>query len=259
MVSSGVPDGAAGAHDTMRRMAHAPPHQAATRHTLHRIAAHVLGRRRHQMTGRFGLRACPGGFATPAFGDGPEALRVTDGTLVRDVGDRTDSVTVSGSTLRTLVAFAGADLEREFSSGTDTPELGDVDEPLRVEAADAGVLADWFTLGARTLDLVVSGLPAASEPAVVQLWPEHFDLGTNVGLPSGERVNLGASPGDGGIDEPYLYVGPWGSERPGDPTFWNAPFGAVRRASELGGRQDGVDAGVDFVRRGLDRLAGAAI
>jgi hypothetical protein len=242
----------------MRRMVHAPEQFADTRHTLHRIAAHVLGRRRHQVTGRFGLRASPGGFATPAFGDEPEALRVTDGILVRDTGSRTASVPITGSTLRALVSVAGTDLGHEFSSGADTPELGDVDEPLHLDPGPAGVLADWFTVGARTLDRVVSGLPAAAEPAVVQLWPEHFDLGTNVELPSGERVNLGASPGDDGIDEPYLYVGPWGTERPGDPTFWNAAFGAVRRASELGGPADALDAGVEFLRSGLGRLAGAA-
>ena len=38
-----------------------------TRRALHRIAAHVLGRRRYQVAGRFGLRASPAGFATPAW------------------------------------------------------------------------------------------------------------------------------------------------------------------------------------------------
>ena len=47
-----------------------------TREVLHRVAAHVLGRRRYQVSGRFGLRASPGGFATPAFGDGPEVVRI---------------------------------------------------------------------------------------------------------------------------------------------------------------------------------------
>jgi hypothetical protein len=43
-------------------------------------------------------------------------------------------------------------------------------------------------------------------------------------------VNYGVSPGDGFLPEPYAYVGPW---TPREGEFWNAPFGAVRRASEL--------------------------
>ena len=40
-----------------------------TRLALQRLAVHVLARRRHAVTGRFGLRPAPGGLATPAFGD----------------------------------------------------------------------------------------------------------------------------------------------------------------------------------------------
>jgi hypothetical protein len=50
----------------------------------------------------------------------------------------------------------------------------------------------------------------------------------------GVRVKPGASPGDGICAEPHLYVGPWTTDRPRDSEFWNAPFGAMRRASELG-------------------------
>jgi hypothetical protein len=57
----------------------------ATRRTLHRVAAHVLGRGRCEVCGRFGLRASPGGFATPAFGAGPEALRVAGDAIVREM------------------------------------------------------------------------------------------------------------------------------------------------------------------------------
>jgi hypothetical protein len=45
-----------------------------------------------------------------------------------------------------------------------------------------------------------------------------------------DEVNYGVSLGDGFLAEPYAYVGPW-AHREGD--FWNAPFGAVRRAAEL--------------------------
>ena len=56
---------------------------------------------------------------------------------------------------------------------------------------------------------------------------------------------------DVAIDEPYLYLGPWTDDRPGDAGFWNAPFGAVLRRSELGT----AEAGADFIRRGLALLS----
>ncbi len=75
------------------------------------------------------------------------------------------------------------------------------------------------------------------------LWPEHFDVGISV-----NEVNYGISPGDGYLDEPYAYVGPW-QRRQG--TFWNAPFGAARPIAEL----SDVDAVVAFLAEGRDRAA----
>jgi hypothetical protein len=227
-----------------------------TRTTLHRIAAHVLGRRRHEVSGRFGLRPTPGGFSTPAFGDETETVRVVATVLVRETGSGAAYHPLPGATLRALAAFAGADIVRPFTVGDDTPAIGDLDGPLEVDAAAAYVLADWFALGARALHEVLASLPAAARPAVVQLWPEHFDLATNVGVGGGddERVNLGASPGDSFCDEPYLYVGPWGAARPGDGSYWNAPFGAFVRRADVVGARDPVGAAVQFLRRGVARL-----
>jgi hypothetical protein len=67
---------------------------------------------------------------------------------------------------------------------------------------------------------------------VAQLWPEHFDHGSLVSV-GDDRYNVGASPGDAAEPGPYLYVGPWSDERPGDPDLWNAPFGAVLRRADL--------------------------
>jgi hypothetical protein len=242
-------------------MAEVPNKRAlvATRRTLHRVAAHVLGRRRHQISGRFGLRASPGGFATPAFGEHPESLRVDEGLVVRDIGAQTAALAIAGSTMRRLITFAGADPDVEFSVGDETPALGDLDEPLLVDPDPAGLLAGWFTLGACALDRVLADLPEDADPATVQLWPEHFDLGTTVRFATGAGVNLGASPGDDGIEEPYLYVGPWGPDRPGDPAFWNAPFGAVLRTSDIPPSPDAVDAAATFLRSGLDRLAPSTV
>jgi hypothetical protein len=87
------------------------------------------------------------------------------------------------------------------------------------------------------------------------LWPEHFDAGCDVVDGKGRRVNLGASPGDGFSDEPYLYVGPWEGERPGDADYWNAPFGAALGYARLLAAADPVAEGVAFVQRGLTLLA----
>jgi hypothetical protein len=114
------------------------------------------------------------------------------------------------------------------------------------------VIADWFDLGWRAID--AAGAAAAGPPSTTQLWPEHFDAGAAVpfGPDADDRTNLGASPGDGFHDEPYLYVGPWGSDRPGDPSFWNAPFGAALGRADVGSLDDAVA----FFERGLSLLRG---
>lgn len=226
----------------------------STRSALHRIAAHVLARRRHQMSGRFGLRASPGGFATPAFGPDPEVVRLQQGTLVRETSAGAAYINVEGSSLSELATFADADLSAEFSVGRDTPPMGATHEPFQIDGAASDVIAGWYDLGWMVLDMTISQLPASSEPAVIQLWPEHFDAGTNVALPDGRRVNLGASPGDSYCGEPYLYVGPWTDDRPGGEDYWNAPFGAVIRRSELLRNAEPMAHGVTFMTTGLTLL-----
>lgn len=99
--------------------------------------------------------------------------------------------------------------------------------------------------------------PAALDASRTQLWPEHFDVGTTVTIGAGDadRVNLGASPGDGFHPDPYLYVGPWGSDRPGPGDYWNAPFGAVLGYADLAASDDPVAAGVAFLTAGLSHLS----
>jgi hypothetical protein len=228
------------------------PELVPTRRAVHRVAAHVLGRRRYQVAGRFGLRASPAGLATPAFGEGPEVLRLAGTHLVREDSDGTAFMPVPGSSLRQLARFVDADLDAEFSVGADTPDIGDPDEIIDVDPSALATLAGWLDLGWRVLDDVVAGLGPAAEPAVLQLWPEHLDAGTNVAVGAGPRVNLGFSPGDDLCEEPYLYVGPWGPERPGDPAYWNQAFGALQRSSELG--PDPADDARRFIIRGLEYL-----
>jgi hypothetical protein len=225
--------------------------------SLHRIAAHVLARRRSEVSGRFGLRASPGGIATPAFGDGPEVVRLAGPDLVRETGGSSAAVRVMGSTLRRLAEFAGTDLDAAFTCGDDTPGVGDPDAVLVFDAARWKVLAEWYDLGWRSLDAVLAKLPAEAEPAVLQLWPEHLDVGTSLGLPSGERVNLGFSPGDSFSAEPYAYVGPWGEARPGDAGYWNAPFGAVLGLADAGDGSGRRERCIAFLQEGLDMLSSA--
>ena len=223
-----------------------------TRDDLHRIAVHVLGRRRYAVSGRFGLRASPRGVATPAFGPQPEVVRVAGPRLVREVGADSRSTPLHGATLAELAAFVDADLTSDFSAGAGAPEAGPHDAPLHLQDGDLDALYQWFDLGWRVLDVVTSDSVAGSGWSTIQLWPEHFDVGTGLDLGSGRGVNLGFSPGDAFSEEPYVYVGPWGPERPGDPGFWNAPFGAVLPRSGV----DGAEAGASFLRQGLALLEG---
>lgn len=229
------------------------PLLAATRAELQRVATHVLARRRHAVTGKLGLRATPDGFGTPAFGPDVEVLRVSGGVLLRERAGDVAAVPLDGSTLADLARFAEVDLTATFSAGGDTPPLGDVDAAIRLDVADRRTLAGWFAIGWAALDAVCA---STSSPKAVQLWPEHFDAGTSVAVGSGpdDRCNLGVSPGDAAHDEPYLYVGPWAAERPGDPAYWNAPFGALMARDDVVTDSDPVAAAERFFRHALDLL-----
>jgi hypothetical protein len=224
---------------------------------LQRVATHVLARRRHAVAGRFGLRPSPGGIATPVFGD-DETLRITGVHVVRERridGAMTSTATaIDGLSLAELAALAGADLSTELSVGHDTPAVGDPDAPIRVTDHAVAVIASWFSTSAVALDAILASA-VARVPSSVQLWPEHFDLAVDVVAGSG-RVNLGASPGDDFCPEPYVYLGPWGHERPGDADYWNVGFGAVQRYELLSTSSDPSAAMVDFWLRGLALLDG---
>jgi hypothetical protein len=228
-----------------------------SRSTLQLVATHVVARARQQANGRFGLRVTPGGFGTPEFGDDLRRVRVSGGALVVESGSAegawSRATMIDGSTLEDLARFAEVDLSAELSVGHDTPLLGDVRAPLTLDTSATTMFTRWFDATARALDEIVAGAPAIARPSLVQLWSEHFDVALDLAATPERRVNLGGSPGDEFHDRPYLYVGPWTTDRPGNPDFWNAPFGAVLAADTIDG-EDHVAAAVEFFRTGLEML-----
>ncbi|MEM1333684.1 MAG: hypothetical protein AAGG08_09520, partial [Actinomycetota bacterium] len=149
------------------------------------------------------------------------------------------------------------DVDAELSVGHDTPDLGDPDEMLVLDSGAVSVLDDWYQLGARAMDSAVASLPDA-QAAVARLWPEHFDIGTDVAIDPanqpGARTNLGCAAGDGFHEEPYLYVGPWDADRPGPAEFWNAPFGATLGFGDLDAADNPLQAATEFYLTGLAHL-----
>jgi hypothetical protein len=156
---------------------------------------------------------------------------------------------MQGATLAELAAAIDVDLTSELSVGRDTPPLGDVDAPIHLGDDALAELADWYDLGWRVIDRVTLD---ALAPSPIQLWPEHFDASSLVAIGPGDddRCDVGVSPGDHHHEEPYLYVAPWGPGRPGDETYWNAPFGALQPRSAVASAADAAR----FFREGLSRL-----
>ena len=200
---------------------------APSRRSWHGVAELLLAGPQYRQSQTIRLRITPGGFATVAEPD----LRVEGTTLVIE-GER---VALAGHTCAGLSVLTGApaggptDLYRD-GSGVDP------DEALHFDDDAIAVLAGALELG----DTALRTLAPDQTPV---LWPEHFDVGINVG-----EVNYGISPGDGYLDEPYAYVGPRQHQQ---GTFWNAPFGAARPIAQL----SDVDAVVAFLAEARDRAA----
>ncbi|GAA3959736.1 hypothetical protein GCM10023085_47730 [Actinomadura viridis] len=180
-----------------------------TRRALHGVAETVLAGPQYRRSGTIRLAITSGGFRTIAEPD----LRVEGTDLVS--GERV--LPLDGTTCRRLAAAAGVDAGAPEDLYKDGSGIG-LDDALGVDPDAAARLEASFTMGAEAL----RRLAPAAEPV---LWPEHFDVGVTL-----DEVNYGISPGDGYLDEPYAYAGPW---RPRNGSFWNAPFGATRPLREL--------------------------
>ncbi len=232
------------------------------RELLKYLSAHLLGQARSRHDHLFDLVPTVGGFGTPYVGPTRERVRIVGGSLfvervegpeVTALDASTRVATIAGSSLRDLCAFVGFEPDPGFWVGHDTPPLGDPDEPLVLESGTAALLGDWFLLGQRAIDEAVASVPDP-EASVGRLWPEHFDYGIDLAATPGVRCNLGAAAGDGFHPEPYLYVGPWDAARPGDPDYWNAPFGAILGYADLDVSDHPIGDAVEFFLTGIVQL-----
>jgi len=223
----------------------------AARDGLHALAEHVLAPARYRVDGHIGLAPTPGGFGTPVFGDG-ERVRIDGVELVHERPGTSTRVRLT--TLGDAARFVGIPLGAPTDVYTPaTPCVADA--PLALDPDAARALAAWIALG----DSLLAELRetyAAHEPSAATIWPEHFDLACELGnADAGTRANYGASPGDAGITQPYLYVGPWdASRRTGKLAA--QPFGAAITYDELHAGGDAKGAGIEFLLEGAALLLG---
>ena len=218
-----------------------PAHLAATRAGGHRVAEHVLAAALYAATGEITLVPAPGGFATPPWGADGRFLEVDGTELV--VGGAGGTRRTALTTIRAVADFAG--ITPGAPAGVYTPATPlSLDEPLGIEQDAARLLAQWYGIGALAMRRFAAEVPG-DEPSPAWLWPEHFDLGITAGA-----VNYGASPGDDQFADPYLYVSPHDGPPPGEPAFWNAPFGAVRTFHQIGTEEEAAA----FFRDGRERV-----
>jgi hypothetical protein len=215
-----------------------------TRSSLHQLAEHVLAAARHRADGRIGLRVVPGGIATPPFGTDCRTIAVIGNEFI--VSDSGGTRGQDVSTLRNAAEAVG--IEPGGPAGVyQLSTNADPDAPLTVSHAAAAQLSAWFNLADKALHGFVAAHPDA-DPSAITLWPEHFDLGMSMG-----PCNYGASLGDDGRPEPYLYVGPHrAEERPATDPFWNEPYGAAVSWRQIAD----IDSAQAFFESGLAHLSG---
>jgi len=206
-----------------RRLEPLPDSFADTRAALHRVAEEVVAPARLPEN-EIALRWTRCGFGTPFFEqDGLDCqVRVQHGNLVRQTGAEDQWEPIEG-----------------------------------VDVSAAHALGDFLGFGCSVLE-ELRARESDRDPSAVQLWPEHFDIAFELGsVAEGRRANYGASPGDEDHPEPYLYVGPWDSER-ATGGLWNGRgfAGAELTYSELIEAPDQRRAALDFMSERLRALGG---
>ncbi|MDH3302510.1 MAG: hypothetical protein OES24_18575 [Acidimicrobiia bacterium] len=239
-----------------RRLPATPPLETLveTRLALHRLATYVVAPVRHRQNGKFGLRWTQGGFGTPFFGQDRQ-VRV-EGTSLIDQRDGEVRVTPIGS-LEDAARFLESEIDAETAAEHDSPDVGDVDERLAVDASAAELLGNWFGMAFAGLE-VLRADATSIDPSRPQLWPGHFDPAIEVGTDD-TRASYGASPGDHGSDQPYLYVSVWWPDRldiDTDDSFWNASgfTGRILPLADFPADADPAVVAANFWRETRDRI-----
>jgi hypothetical protein len=229
-----------------------PPSFGATREGLHALAEHVLAPARYRVDGHIGLVPSAGGFGTPTFGEG-ERVRIEGIELVHERPGSTRRVSIT--TLGDAAQFVGVPLGAPTEVYKPTTAAV-ADTSLAIDAEAARALAVWIDFAAALLHELRDAY-AGHAPSAIQLWPEHFDLSVDFGdADTGTRANYGASPGDGTLPEPYLYVGPWDTNRRTGP-FADQPWGAALTYEQLRAALEPRAAGRDFYEDRAALLVGA--
>ncbi|HEX2384282.1 MAG TPA: hypothetical protein VHI95_16680 [Acidimicrobiales bacterium] len=217
-----------------------------TRDSLHMLACYVVAPARKARTGRIGLRPTGEGFGTPPFDDGSRIV-VRGDRLAVDPGEE-----VAITTLRAGASFLGVELSSDPGVGTELPPFRP-DRDLQVDVNASHAVGKWYRIGQSVLDQLSGRLgERAAKISEAQLWPEHFDLAVTVESARAKKVNVGVSPGDSFVDEPYVYVGPQDLDGL-DGGYWNAPFGAFLTYSSMEEDEQAASA-LDFIDRGFALL-----
>jgi len=239
-----------------RRLPPAPASLVASRTALHRLGAYVIAPVRHQANGKFGLRWTKGGFGTPFFG-ADRQVRVEGTDLIDQHGDATRRTPVTS--LQAAADFLGTSIDPDTAAEHDSPPVGDPKANLAVDAEAVAFLDGWYGMAFAALELLRVD-DVSVNPSRPQIWPGHFDPAIEVGTEDA-RGSYGASPGDHGSDEPYLYVSVWWPDRLDvdvDDDFWNAEgfVGRLLKLSDFPTGSDPVDVAAGFWRETRDRIAG---
>jgi hypothetical protein len=220
-----------------------------TRDQLHQVAFYALAPARYRGEGRMGLRSTRGGFGTPEF-DGRTA-RVEANLLVHE--QEGNVATQQITTIRAAAEFYGLEYEVDwFPDFRDPLPAMDPDLSLKVGESAALALAAWFEFGFALLEQARFLGGDDDEVSQVQLWPEHFDPAIEMGSETGgRRASYGASPGDEGHLEPYLYVSAWSEIDKTEP-YWNDRHfnGASLPYTELLAADDQKQVSLDFFEQG---------
>ena len=232
----------------MDRLRPLPSTFAGTAASLHRVAERIVSPARKPPE-LISLQPAPGGFGTPEFEhDGVrQRVRVEGTELVYEREGERDRAPL------TTLATAGALVAELLPIET---ELDDI--PLEIDATAARALAELYAFGASLLEQLIAGAAAEDTATPVKLFPEHFDIATELGgEANGARATYGLSPGDEQHPEPYAYVGPWNGEVSGD--LWQARGfrGAELTYAELLAATDQQAAAMEFFTTRKHALGGS--